>query len=251
MNPITQRTQKTKPKVIAAIPCLNEEQFIGDIVTRAGTYVDKVIVIDDGSTDRTCEVAQAAGAHVIRHKARQGAGAATRSAFEEAKKYDADVLVTLDGDGQHNPDEIPQVLAPILHGEADLVIGSRFLQPNLSQSQPISTSLNHVPKYRKFGIDVITWLYNFGSKVKVSDSQSCFRAHSRRLLEAVNITENGFGFSVQVIIEARKKGFVIAEVPVSCIYHAQGSSLNPIAHGLGVAWNVVKLRFKNELVNRI
>jgi hypothetical protein len=94
-------------------------------------------------------------------------------------------------------------------------------------------------------------LYNFGSKVKVSDSQSCFRAHSRRLLEAVNITENGFGFSVQVIIEARKKGFVIAEVPVSCIYHAQGSSLNPIAHGLGVAWNVVKLRFKNELVNRI
>jgi glycosyltransferase involved in cell wall biosynthesis len=156
--------------------------------------------------------------------------------------------VTLDGDGQHNPDEIPQVLAPILRGEADLVIGSRFLQPNLNQSQPVSNSLKHVPKYRKFGIDVITWLYNFGSKVKVSDSQSCFRAHSRRVIEAINITENGFSFSVQVLIQARRKNFVIREVPVSCIYHLQGSSLNPVAHGLGVAWGVVKLRLRNELL---
>ena len=248
MNPITQRTQKTKPGVIVAIPCLNEEQFIGDIVTRARAFADMVIVIDDGSTDRTGEAAQAAGAHVIRHKTKQGAGAATRSAFEAAKRYDVDILVTLDGDGQHNPVEIPQVLAPILRGEADLVIGSRFLQPNLNQSQPVSTSLKHVPKYRKFGIDVITWLYNFGSKVKLSDSQSCFRAHSRRLIEAINITENGFGFSVQVLIQVRRKGFIIKEVPVSCIYHLQGSSLNPVVHGLGVAWEVVKLRMKNELL---
>lgn len=140
--------------------------------------------------------------------------------------------MTLDGDGQHNPDEIPQVLTPILRGEADLVIGSRFLVPNIEK----------VPKYRKFGIDVITWLYNFGSKVRVYDSQSCYRAHSRRLFEAINITENGFGFSVQVLIQARRKGFVIKEVPVSCIYHTQGSSLNPVPHGLGVAFSVIKLR---------
>ena len=232
------KTKRAEPRIIVAIPCLNEEQFIGDIVTRAREFADKVIVIDDGSTDHTSEVAKAAGAYVIRHKLRRGAGAATRSAFEAAKKYDADVLVTLDGDSQHNPDEIPQVLAPILRGEADLVIGSRFLLKNIEK----------VPKYRKFGIDVITWLYNFGSKVKVSDSQSCFRAHGRRLLEAINITENGFGFSVQVLIQARRKNFVIREVPVSCIYHAQGSSLNPIKHGLGVAWKVIKLRFRDELL---
>jgi glycosyltransferase involved in cell wall biosynthesis len=232
------KTKRAEPRIIVAIPCLNEEQFIGDIVTRAREFVDKVIVIDDGSTDRTGEVAQAAGAQVIRHKLSQGAGAATRSAFEAAKGYDADVLVTLDGDGQHNPDEIPQVLAPILLGEAELVIGSRFLRQNSQKA----------PKYRKFGIDVITWLYNFGSKVKVSDSQSCFRAHGRRLLEAINITENGFGFSVQVLIQARRKGFITKEVPVSCIYHAQGSSLNPIKHGLGVAWKVIKLRFRDELL---
>jgi len=244
---LNRSSKSAKLKIIAAIPCLNEGQFISDIVARARKYVDTVVVIDDGSTDNTSEVAKAAGAEVIRHGRRQGAGAATRSAFEAAKTHDADVLITLDGDGQHNPDEIPQVLAPILRGEADLVIGSRFLQPNLNQPQPTSTNLNHVPKYRKFGIDVLTWLYNFGSKKKISDSQSCFRAHSRKLLETINITENGFGFSVEVLIQARKKDFVIREVPVSCIYHSQGSSLNPIVHGLGVAWRVVKLRFRNEL----
>ena len=229
-------TQQTQGKVIAAIPCLNEKQFISDIVTRARRYAGKVIVVDDGSTDSTSEAAQAAGAHVIRHERRQGAGAATRSAFEAAKTYDADVLVTLDGDGQHNPDDIPQVLAPVINGEADLVIGSRFLQTTQQ------TQRTNIRRYRKFGIDVITWLYNFGSKVKVFDSQSCFRAHSRRLLEAINITESGFGFSVEVLIEARRKGFVITEVPISCVYHSQGSSLNPIAHGIGVALTVIKLR---------
>jgi glycosyltransferase involved in cell wall biosynthesis len=242
MNSIAQQTQGTKqnrPKVIVAVPCLNEEQFIGDIVARARRYVDTVIVIDDGSTDNTSEAAQAAGAEVIRHERRQGAGAATRSAFETAKTHDADVLITLDGDGQHNPDEIPQVLAPVLSGEADLVIGSRFLQ---------STQRTNIRRYRRFGIDIITWLYNLGSKKKVSDSQSCFRAYSRRLLESIKIAENGFSFSVEVLIQARGKGFAIREVPVSCIYHSQGSSLNPIVHGLGVAWGIFKLRFINKLL---
>ena len=235
------KTQPSTAKRIAAIPCFNEENFIGDIVTRAKIYADKVIVIDDGSTDNTSEVAKAAGAEVIRHERRRGAGAATKSGFEAAKTNNADILVTLDGDGQHDPDEIPQVLAPILRGEADLVIGSRFLQPNLNQ----------VPKYRKFGIDIITWLYNLGSKKKVSDSQSCFRAHSRRLLEATNITENGFGFSVEVLIKARNKGFVITEVPVSCVYHLQSSTINPLTHGLSVAWSVVKLRLKGSFLSGV
>jgi len=242
-------------RVIAAIPCLNEEAFIGDIVTRAKRYVDKVIVVDDGSTDNTSEAAQAAGAEVIKHKTRQGAGGATKTAFEAAKRSYADILVTLDGDGQHNPDEIPQLLAPIINEEADLVIGSRFLPPRQSTSQespvispPPRLSTNdyrlptNIPRYRKFGIDVITFLYNFGSKARVSDAQCCFRAQNRKLIEAVTITEAGFGFSVQVLIQARKKGFTIREVPISCIYHSQGSSLNPVTHGLGVAFNVIKHR---------
>ncbi len=229
---MVERKSNDRSKIIAAIPAYNEEAFIGDIVTRAKKYVDKVIVVDDGSTDNTAEVARTAGAKVIEHKTNQGAGKATKTAFEVAKRSHADILVTLDGDGQHNPDEIPQLLAPILKGEADLIIGSRFIHPNLHQ----------MPKYRKFGIDVITFLYNLGSKVRVSDSQCCFRAQSRRLIEAVSITEAGFGFSIQVLIQARRKGFTIKEVPVSCIYHSQGSSLNPVIHGLGVAFNVIKHR---------
>jgi cellulose synthase/poly-beta-1,6-N-acetylglucosamine synthase-like glycosyltransferase len=221
-----------RPKIIVAIPAYNEEAFIGEIVFKARRHVDEVIVIDDGSTDATSEVAKAAGAEVIKHKTNQGAGAATKTAFEAAKRRHADILVTLDGDGQHNPDEIPQLLAPILKEEADLVIGSRFLQPNLQQ----------IPKYRKFGIDVITFLYNLGSKVRVSDSQCCFRAQSRRLIEAINITEAGFSFSVQVLIQARRMGFTIKEVPISCIYHSQGSTINPVTHGLGVAFDVIKHR---------
>jgi glycosyltransferase involved in cell wall biosynthesis len=227
------KIERGNPRRIAVIPCLNEAQFIRNIVTRARRYGDEVIVVDDGSTDNTALAASGAGATVIAHKSRQGAGAATRTAFEAAKTFEADVLVTLDGDGQHNPDEIPQILDPIIRGEADLVIGSRFLNPHLED----------VPRYRKFGIDVITWLYNIGSQTKVTDSQSGFRAYSRRLVEGINITEDGFGFSVQVLIQARKKGFVITEVPVSCIYHADGSTINPISHGLGVAFSVIKLRF--------
>jgi glycosyltransferase involved in cell wall biosynthesis len=223
---------KQKHKIIVAIPAYNEEQFIGDIITRAKKYADKIIVVDDGSTDATSKVARAAGAEVIRHRKNQGAGAATKTAFKVAKRGRVDILVTIDGDGQHNPDEIPQLLAPILKGKADLVIGSRFLRPTLQQ----------IPRYRKFGIDVITFLYNLGSKSRVTDSQCCFRAQNRRLIEAVNITEPGFSFSVQVLIQARRRGFIIKEVPVSCIYHSQGSSLNPVIHGLGVALNVIKHR---------
>ncbi|MBM4453829.1 MAG: glycosyltransferase family 2 protein, partial [Chloroflexi bacterium] len=149
MSQLSTNHHKSHPKIIAAIPCLNEAQFIADIVTKAKKYVDRVIVIDDGSTDRTSEIARDAGADVIRHEKRKGAGAATQSGFQAARTNGADILVTLDGDGQHNPDEIPALISPITEGKADLVIGSRFPQPHLNQSQLISINLNHVPKYRK------------------------------------------------------------------------------------------------------
>ncbi|GEM_PF-253290 len=253
------------PKVIAVIPAYNEQPFIGEIVSQARKYVDQVIVIDDGSNDSTGDAASAAGANVIRHSSRRGAGAATKTGFEAALKNGADIVVTLDGDGQHNPDEIPRVIAPVANRQSDLVIGSRFLlslslqgakprsnpppynviarrPPPVIARQSRSNLSKTIPRYRKFGIDVITFLYNFGSKAKVSDAQSCFRAHSRKLLEALNLTEDGFGFSVQVLIQARNKGFPITEIPISCVYHSHASSSNPVVHGLGVAWDVIKLR---------
>ena len=226
-------------KIIAVIPCLNEAAYIGDVIGKALKHVDRVLVVDDGSGDNTSEVARRAGAEVIRHDRRLGAGAATRTGFLAALREGADIVVTLDGDGQHDANEIPVVIGPVLQGEADLVIGSRFVKP-----------ATNMPPYRSVGIDIITRMYNIGSLNKISDSQSCFRSYSRKLLEMVEITRNDFGFSIELLVKARKKGLRIVEVPASCYYHAESSTLDPITHGLGVAWSVIKLRAAVELFNR-
>jgi glycosyltransferase involved in cell wall biosynthesis len=231
------KARMRRPKVIAAIPCYNEEQFIGGVVHKTSQYVDQVVVVDDGSSDRTAEVAEAAGAMVVRHAVNQGYGEAIRTCFKMATSNGADILVTIDGDGQHSPDELPEVLEPLLIGEADLVIGNRFM-----------SGATNVPRYRKFGIDVITFLYNLGSRVKVSDAQSGFRAYRREVLDSVELTERGMGVSVQTIIQARRKGYRISEVPISCKYHSAGSTLNPVRHGVGVALTVVKLRLRSTVV---
>jgi glycosyltransferase involved in cell wall biosynthesis len=219
--------------VVAAIPCYNEARFIANIVPVVQTYVDHVVVVDDGSSDSTSRVAAAAGATVVRHDVNKGPGAAYRSCFEAASGIGADILVTLDGDGQHNPDELPRILEPLLAGEANVVIGSRFLEDY------------DVRRYRKFGIDVITWLYNLGSDVKVVDAQSCYRGYDRKSLDSLHITEKGFGFSVELLVQAREEGLVIKEVPISCIYHSASHSINPVVHGVGVALMVVKHRLKS------
>lgn len=216
---------------MAAIPAYNEANHIGGVILKAIKHVDEVIVVDDGSTDDTAQVSESTGAIVLRNSENQGAGQATRICFQQALKRKADVLVTVDGDGQHDADEIPNVVGPLLDGEADLVIGSRFLGTD-----------SNIPGYRRFGINIITFLLNFASGTKVSDSQSCFRAFSRKAIEVLNITEKGFGFSIQLLIQARQRKLTIKEVPVSVIYHSDGSTLNPVVHGLGVAFSVIKLR---------
>jgi glycosyltransferase involved in cell wall biosynthesis len=232
-----------RPRVVAAIPCYNEANFIGDVVRRTAAHVDAVVVVDDGSSDGTAAAARAAGAIVRRHETNRGPGAAARTCLAAARELEADVLITLDGDGQHDPDEIPAVVAPLLDGQADgsgvadasavadVVIGSRFLG-----------GYNNVARYRKFGIDVITFLYNVGSREMITDGQSCFRAYSKRALETLNITEDGFGFSVETLVQARRAGLHIGEASISCIYHEESHSMNPVLHGLGVALMVVKHR---------
>ena len=226
-----------RPIVVAAIPCYNEASYIGDVVRRAAAHVDAVVVVDDGSSDSTAEAAQAAGAQVRRHGTNRGPGAAARTCLQVGRELGADVLVTLDGDGQHDPDEIPAVVGPLLGSEAgasaspDVVIGSRFLG-----------GYTNVARYRKFGIDVITFLYNVGSRKKITDGQSCFRAYSRRALDTLCIHEDGFGFSVETLVQARRAGLCIDEVSISCIYHDESHSMNPVLHGVGVALMVVKHR---------
>jgi glycosyltransferase involved in cell wall biosynthesis len=147
-------------------------------------------------------------------------------------------MITIDGDNQHLPEEIETLAAPILRGEADLVIGSRLLQPGQQ---------TNMPRYRKLGIRIITWLFNVGSRAKVHDAQSGFRAYRGEILDAITLTDRGMGVSVEVLIKAREMGFSIREVPVSCRYDDQSSTLNPLRHGLGVAVAVVKFRVLSML----
>ena len=222
------------PSIVVGIPACNEESTIAKVVLRAQAYADKVVVCDDGSSDMTAEIAERLGAEVIRHGRNLGYGCALKSLFKRARELDADVLVTLDGDGQHDPSDIPRVVKPIVKGVADIAIGSRFVDERLAYL---------VPWYRRAGIKFITKLANASAKYGVKDAQSGFRAYSRVSIEKLDVLENGMGASVEILLNARKQGLRVKEVPAKCRYdkHVKNSSQNPLSHGAGVVMSLVRL----------
>lgn len=228
-----------KPFVIVCIPAFNEEKTIAKVIIEAQKYADKVVVCDDGSTDYTADIAERLGADVIQHGKNLGYGAAIQSLFRYAKELGVDVLVTLDADGQHNPNEIPRVVKPIIGNLADVVIGSRFID------QP---STHVMPWYRRAGIKFITKLVNNALSRSVKDAQSGFRAYNRRSLETLNMFENGMGISAEILINAKKQGLRICEVSSSCNYNGnlKTSTRNPIRHGADVVMSIVKLMVEDK-----
>ena len=228
------------------MPAYNEELMIADVVNRTKKYVDDIVVVDDGSKDKTPQIIQKLGVKWILHRKNHGAGMATQNGIDKALYHKADIIVTLDGDGQHDIEEIPKLLQPIINNEADVVVGSRFLKP-LGFDKLKELKMIKVPKYREFGIKVITWFYNIGSKQKVKDSQCCFRAFNRKALSSFQIDEYGFGFTCETLIKCRKAGLRIKEVPVTCIYHSDfkmNSSMNPIKQGLITVFKTIYWRTK-------
>jgi len=223
------KAEGKRPFVVAAIPCFNEERFIGSVVLKAKKHVDQVMVVDDGSTDGTAEIARSAGAVVLSHDSNQGVGVATRTAIRKAREMGADIMIRLDGDGQHNADEIPAVIAPILKGEADVVVGSRFLA---GKERP--------PFYRRIGQRILTTTTNVGSGTHIKDSQSGFRAFSARALEELRITENGFGVESEMQFAAASSGLRVVEVPIAVIYEEKAKR-NPVGHGMNVLSRVLVL----------
>jgi len=217
----TQGAQQTRVRLLAGIAAYNEARYVGSIVLQARQYVDEVIVIDDGSTDNTAGVAELAGATVVRHAQNRGKGAAIQSILVEAKKRNPDVLVLLDADAQHNPNEIPVLIKPILEG-FDLVIGSREAQEGKT------------PRYRRIGKKVIFRSARFASRTNVYDSESGFRALSPKAINELELKANGFAVESEMITLAADKNLKITEVPISNIYTKDGSTLHPIRHGIDV-----------------
>jgi glycosyltransferase involved in cell wall biosynthesis len=215
--------------VVAAIPAHNEARFIGSVVLQARRHVDVVLVIDDGSSDGTGDLAEAAGATVLRHERNRGKGEAVNTAFRRARSLGARALVLIDGDGQHRADEIAAILEPVLAGTADMVVGSRFLDIR-----------SDIPAYRKVGQHGLTLATNFSSGVRVTDSQSGFRAFSRAAIEALSFRGAGFSVESEMQFLAREHRLRVAEVSISVVYE-EPAKRNPVAHGLAVLNGIIRL----------
>ena len=213
---------------VVCIPAYNEEKVIGGVVSKCLKHVDKVIVCDDGSTDNTAKLAKDAGAIVISQK-NQGYGAAISTLFEYARKENAQIMITLDGDGQHNPEQIPLLIDTITTHNVDVAIGSRFLDDTTKASG-----------YRKTGIKIITSASNYGTNFKVSDSQSGFRAYSKDAIDAIHPTEQGMSVSTEILLKISNKGLSIAEVPITITYDGDTSEQHSVSHGISVLGNTIK-----------
>lgn len=218
--------------IVICIPAYNEAKSIAAIVEKAKHFASKVIVCDDGSIDNTGEIARSAGATVIIHSSNKGYGSAIRSLFQAARKYDADVMVTLDSDGQHDAEQIPRLIQPILEDKADIVIGSRFLTDD---------DRGKVPVYRSIGIKTITKFTQVATYKNITDAQSGFRAYSRTALAKIDLAETGMAISAEILFRAKENNLILMEVPVTIRYDVEDASThNPLQHGMAVISSVIK-----------
>ena len=221
--------------IIAVIPAYNEESSIENVILLTKKYVNHVIVCNDGSLDTTSDIVSKLGVILINHKKRVGKGYALRALFKEAIKYDPDIIITIDADGQHDPCQIPRLLKPILLGESDMVLGSRFLKDS-------HTDISFI---RKIGLKSLHLFQSILFNTQVIDYQSGFRAFSKKsFITVLNSKEGGYGIESEQIIIALKYGMRLSEIPVSIKYNSlqNTSKRNFMLHGLEIASTLLKLR---------
>ena len=210
--------------LLACVPAYNEEGVIGDLIKKMLPFVDSVVVCDDGSSDLTSKEAEDAGAFVIQHSTNKGKGAALKSLFDYAKHSNADVIVTIDGDGQFLPEEIPKLAKYVENGKSDIVIGYRF------------ETEKDMPSYRKFGNKILDEVSKKAANLNLRDTQSGFRAYSKQAIAKIHFKNNGFAADSEILIDASEKNLSISEQNVSVLYNTgnKTSTNNPVRHGSGV-----------------
>jgi len=216
-------------KITVGIPAYNEEKNLAKIIVKLKKMVDQILVCDDGSTDSTCAIAESLGVTVIKHSKNLGYGSAIRSIFLKAREINSEVLVTIDADGQHKIEDVNKIIKPIADGQADISIGSRFLDKR-----------DNAPKYRKLGINIITKVTNSSLSEKITDAQSGFRAYNNKVLQSLTPSDSGMGISTEILIKSSNLGFKIAEVPTEIQYEGDTSTQNPVSHGTEVLMSTLK-----------
>lgn len=225
------------PHVVVAIPAYNAADTVGDVVRQASRYADVVVVVDDGSADDTAEVARTTGALVVEHTRNRGYGGALKTAFKEADRLEAEHLVLMDADGQHDATDIPRLVERQADTGAEIVIGSRY----------VDGSRTRLPLVRRVGLGVINVLTNLSlGRVRpsnyVRDTQSGFRAYDREAIESLAADPDigdRMGASTDIIYHAHRQGYDMAEVGITISYAVEhGSTLNPVAHGYDLVRNI-------------
>lgn len=226
--------------VLVGIPAYNEAIGIGSMVHSVREFADSVLVVDDGSSDATADIAEAAGAEVIEHETNRGKGAAIRTILSEAATQQIDALVLIDGDGQHIAEDIPSVVTPVIENETDVAIGSRYLECEADET----------PLYRRFGQKTLDFLTVGSSGIALTDTQSGFRALSPRAIEELTIRTDGIGVESEMIDQATSTGLNVEEVPIDVRYEGvDGQTYNPLQHGLSVVIFLLQLiRDKHPLM---
>ncbi len=223
--------EASRDRIVAVIPAYNEARFIGSVVLQTLQHACTVIVVDDGSTDLTAPVAQSAGAVVVQHMNNKGYGAAISTAFAAAILLEKDAVILLDADGQHCPEELCTVVAPILDGNADMVVGSRYLEDK-----------GNVPFITKIAHKFITGFTNISSGTKITDSQCGFRAFSRKALLDANLTKTGMAAASEFSFLAKQHNWRVEEMPVSIQYHEEAIRKRSLMmHGLRVVDGIMRL----------
>jgi UDP-N-acetylglucosamine---dolichyl-phosphate N-acetylglucosaminyltransferase len=204
--------------VAVIVPAKNEGGIIRQVLSRIPRQIDGMdvisVVVDDGSTDRTAEIAREAGAYVLRHLTNLGVGAATRTGLTAALALDAGIIVTMDADGQHDPSEIERLVRCLREGPFDVVIGSRLLAP---KGMPMT----------RFAANLLLNAVTFVTYRKiVSDSQSGFKAFSRSAAEKLELHSSGYEICSEIVGEIYRKELSYKSLPVKVVYteysHAKG-----------------------------
>lgn len=225
-------------RVAAIVPAHNCEKTIEKVVAGLRNSVDAVIVIDDGSSDNTFEVAREAEAKVVRHGKKLGLGSALRTGFNDALSGGFDVVVTLDADGQHSPGDVTKLVNRIENGQCDMVIGSRLID---------RSQWDKFPKTRLLGNKFLTYLTNFAAGAKVTtDSQSGYRAMTRTALEELKLISTHMSISSEIVVEVARAGFKIIEVPIEATYEDEVSYQRFFKDPLSIVVLLLKKRLSGK-----
>ncbi|MFB6182928.1 MAG: glycosyltransferase family 2 protein [Haloarculaceae archaeon] len=231
--------ESAAPSILVGVPAYDEADAIADVVAAAMRHADAVVVVDDGSTDDTADRARQAGAEVVEHARNRGYGAALQTLFETAAERDVDHLVVLDGDGQHDPSDVPELVAHQRETGAEVVVGSRFVEGASTDATPL----------RRAGLWTINGLTNLSlgivrARSRVHDTQSGFRSYDRRAiadLAAESRIDHRMSASVDILYHATRNDYAIEEVPTTVTYDvADASTHHPVTHGYTLLKNIVR-----------